>query len=420
MSRAVNPDPREAGIGGANAGPFRSFWIAGYEGADHLSGSGLAFDLIDAAGQAERVLDDYRAARDVGIACVRESVGWQRVERPYGFDFEGLRLRAEAGKRHGIQVLWTLCHGDWPHDVDVLADDFPARFAHYARSCARMVRDVAAEDAPVYTPLEEISFLSWGVAETGLFNPHRRDLHGQGPEIKRRLVRAALAACNAIREIEPAARFLHTEPLPRRHGNGERSDGVDPVAASEADYRRNATERTEDVAFQFEAWDMLCGRAEPALGGDQRYVDFLGINCYASRQIESRTLAPLPGRRGERRRMPLSQTLADVHARYGRPIVIGERSPIGVNRGAWLREIGDEIREALTHGIPIVGACLHPLADRPKWKDPRRWHANDAWDDVLRPQRQSQWPRSLYLQTLRAVQGRVAPTLTRSSHWNPS
>jgi UDP-galactopyranose mutase len=396
------------------APPLRSFWIAGYEGADHLSGSGLAFDLIDAAGQAERVLDDYRAARDVGIACVRETVGWRRVERPYGFDFEGLRLRAEAARRYGIQVLWTLCQGDWPHDVDVLADDFPQRFAAYAAACAQAVRDAGDDEAPVFTPLEEISFLSWGVAETGLFNAHRRDLRSQGFEVKRRLVTATLAACMAIRAIDPRARFLHMEPLARRTGNAPSPQAFTTGESLGGDDEYPGERPRHDAAFQFQAWDMLWGRSEPQLGGNPRYVDLLGVNCYASRQIESRTLAPLPGRRGERRRMPLHRMLAEVNARYGRPVVVGERSPIGVNRAGWLREIGDEIREALMNGIPVAGTCLHPLADRPKWKDPQRWRAHDLWEDVLRPQRQSQWPRSLYLQTLRTVQARVDPALIRS------
>jgi len=114
----------------------------------------------------------------------------------------------------------------------------------------------------------------------------------------------------------------------------------------------------------------------------------------------------------------LHQMLIEVHARYGRPVIVGERSPIGVNRAAWLREIGDEIREALTNGVPVAGTCLHPLADPPKWKDPQRWRAHDLWEDVLRPQRQSTRPQSLYLQTLRTVQARVDPALTRSPQWN--
>jgi len=386
-----------------NAAPLRSFWIAGYESSDHLSGSGLAFDLIDATGQAERVADDYRAACEVGIRSVRESVGWQLVERPYGFDFDRLRVRAETARRFDLQVLWTLCHGDWPHDADVLADDFVERFAAYARKCATVVREFGDADAPIYTPIDEISFLSWGVAETGLFRRQRHDDRHRASEIKERLVLAALAACRAIRDVDPRARFLHTEPLARRAPPGDKGE----------------EEGASGVPFQYEVWDALCGRASPHLGGREQFVNFIGINCYASRQIESRTLAPLPGRRGERRRIPLHRLLADVHARYDRPIVVGERTPIGVDRTAWLRELGDELREALTRGLPVVGACLHPMADGPSWKDPQRWGLQDVWDDVLRPQRHAHWPRSLYLQTLRTVQARVDPALNRSSQWNP-
>ena len=109
-------------------------------------------------------------------------------------------------------------------------------------------------------------------------------------------------------EAEPPARAVTT--------------AMAPAAASQG-----------DVHVQFRAWDMLSGALEPELGGHPRYLDVVGINCYASRQTESETLAPLPGRRGARRRMPLHRVLAAVHQRYARPMMIGERSPIGVSRG---------------------------------------------------------------------------------------
>jgi UDP-galactopyranose mutase len=177
---------------------------------------------------------------------------------------------------------------------------------------------------------------------------------------------------------------------------------------------------TREPQFQFQAWDMLSGRLEPRLGGHPRYLDIVGVNCYASRQTESSTLAPLPGLRGDRKRGPLHRLLSDVHARYGRPIVIGEKSPIGVSRPLWLREIGDEIRETLQQGVPLVGACLHPAAERPTWQDPRRWNIRGLWDVVLDPQSDVHRRHSAYSQTVRELRARVDPVLILSSHRNPS
>ena len=40
--------------------PFRSFWMAGYEGADHRNGSGRQLDMQRATGHDARVDEDYR------------------------------------------------------------------------------------------------------------------------------------------------------------------------------------------------------------------------------------------------------------------------------------------------------------------------------------------------------------------------
>ena len=34
----------------------------------------------------------------------------------------------------------------------------------------------------------------------------------------------------------------------------------------------------------FEAWDMLSGRVQPELGGDERYLDVIGVNYYDRNQ----------------------------------------------------------------------------------------------------------------------------------------
>ena len=61
-----------------------SFWMGGYEGADHVNGNGEALDLVAATGHDRRLDADYRAARRLGLRCLRESVGWRLTERPGG------------------------------------------------------------------------------------------------------------------------------------------------------------------------------------------------------------------------------------------------------------------------------------------------------------------------------------------------
>ena len=62
------------------------------------------------------------------------------------------------------------------------------------------------DTAPFYVPINEISYLAWASGETGYIYPYAR---GRGHEIKRQLVRAAIAGMEAIWEVDPRARMLH-------------------------------------------------------------------------------------------------------------------------------------------------------------------------------------------------------------------
>ena len=86
---------------------------------------------------------------------------------------------------------------------------------------------------------------------------------GRDGEIKRQFVRAALAAVDAVREADPHARFLFPEPL--IHNVPPRWF---PWIKKPAQGQR---------ASQFEAWDMIAGRAAPELGGEH-YLDIVGVN----------------------------------------------------------------------------------------------------------------------------------------------
>ena len=68
---------------------------------------------------------------------------------------------------------------------------------------------------------------------------------------------------------------------------------------------------------------------------------------------------------------PLSQLLADVHDRYGRPMFLAETGIEGDVRPAWFRVVGNEMAQARQAGVPVEGICLYPVTDYPGWDDER-------------------------------------------------
>ncbi|MCY7314251.1 MAG: hypothetical protein LH480_01090 [Rubrivivax sp.] len=102
------------------------------------------------------------------------------------------------------------------HDVRLIPR--LARFAH------RVVQELAPLSSRplVITPVNEIGFVAWAACQTGLLRdraPQDGPFAGDessahsGYAVKRRLVRAALAAMQAMREVDSRVRFLHVEPV---------------------------------------------------------------------------------------------------------------------------------------------------------------------------------------------------------------
>ena len=79
---------------------------------------------------------------------------------------------------------------------------------------------------PFYVPVNEISFWSWAGGDVAYMNPLATD---RGRELKAVLARAATAAIEAIRDVEPRARFVHTEPAITIHPKSDRWE--DRIAA---------------------------------------------------------------------------------------------------------------------------------------------------------------------------------------------
>lgn len=347
-----------------NSTPFASFWMAGYEGADHINGAGIPLSMNDANRHSEKAYEDYALLSEFGIHTVRESIGWRLVEQNGHFDFSSLLPRVKAAKALGIQINWTFCHYGWPLDVDPYSPLFVERFSQYCRHVVTFLAEYTG-DIPIYSPINEISFASWAAAANKFACIHAEN--DGGARLKRQLVRATVRACDEIWDLQPKARILQCDPLiyvGAPHGWPE-------IEANA--HRQNLS--------QYEAWDMLSGKLEPELGGAPHYLDIIGINYYHNNQWGVGTA--FPWHLGDQRRAQLHKMLVDVYQRYQRPMIIAETSHVGSGRGAWIREIAQETILAKQHGVNIEGICLYPTIDRPDWDNEYHWHRSGIWDVAM-------------------------------------
>jgi hypothetical protein len=338
---------------------FRSFLLGGFECATHRLRSGRRLDVIAASRHDAFAREDYGRLAALGVLAARDGLRWTRAEtRPGHYDFSCDRPLVRAARDAGVQVVWDLFHYGWPDDVDIWKPAFVDRFARFARAAAEMVAG-ETDDVPLYAPVNEISFLGWGGGDVAWLNPFA---HGRGFELKCQLARAAIAAIEAVWDVDPRARIVHPDPVIHIV-----PDPARPEDAAAAEGHR---------AAMYQAWDMIAGRLWPQLGGDPKYLDVVGVNYYNDNQwIHGGPRI----HRGHPLYRPFHELLAEVHARYGRPLFIAETGIEGDERPAWLRFVGEEVRLAIRAGVPVEGVCLYPIVNHPGWDDDRHCH-NGLWD----------------------------------------
>lgn len=338
---------------------FQSFFIGGFEGSTHRRRDGKRLDVIAATDHDRFARQDYVRLHEVGIRTARDVVRWHLVETvPGHYDWGSVLPMLRAALETRTQVVWDLLHFGWPDGLDVFSAAFPARFARFARGFAEVAAAEGIE--PLFVaPINEISFLSFAAGEAGFFYPFSR---GRGGELKAQLVAAVIAACDAIWEVCPTARMVHTDPIIHIV-----ADPSKPQDRSVAEARRLS---------QFESWDMIAGRARPDLGGSTRYLDVLGVNYYIHNQWvhEGPLLVP-----SDAQSRPLREMVQEVWERYGRPIFIAETGIEGEARRPWLGYVAAETRAAFALGVPLEGVCLYPIVDHPGWEDDRHC-PNGLWD----------------------------------------
>ena len=96
-----------------------------------------------------------------------------------------------------------------PDGLDVWSPAFVNRLAAFCAAAARVARE-EGQEAPVWCPMNEISFWSWAGGDKAAFYP---GTDGQGHALKRQLVRAAIAGTEAARAVDRRARFMQPEPV---------------------------------------------------------------------------------------------------------------------------------------------------------------------------------------------------------------
>ena len=350
--------------------PFRSFWWGGYECTDQLNAFGNRVDFLPLTGHVQLIDADYAAQKPFNIGTVREGIRWAMIEKtPYHYDFSTVQSMLDAGRRHGIQQVWDLCHFGYPDDLTPLHPMFARRFAALCRAFVDFYRSVRPEDVLIVTPINEVSFISWLGGEANGTSPY---CHGQGWRVKYGLMRAYIEGSYALREADPSIRLLTTEPLIS-------------IVPPPNPWPRHSREAREAHNNQFQATDMLSGRLCPELGGSPELLDIVGFNYYYDNQWQLHPYQKLGWNDAQKdpRCVPLHKLLRKAYQRYGRPFAITETSHPGVDRPLWWRMIADECAHVLRKGLPLQGVCIYPLIDRPDWDHLHHWHQSGLWDADL-------------------------------------
>ncbi|TQV39089.1 beta-glucosidase [Xanthomonas perforans] len=330
---------------------FESFFMAGFECSTHRRRDGRRLDLIAATGHDRWAAKDYAALAAHGLRTARDGLRWHLIEpRPGHYDWSSFLPMLHAADSVGTQVIWDVCHYGWPDDVDIWTPQFVDRFARFAAAAAQCIKD-ASDPVPFYAPLNEISFWAWNGGDHARMHPMAR---GRGFELKHQLVRATIAAIDAIRQVDPRARFLQVDPA------------IHVVPSNDRPGPRREAERLR--LAQFEAWDMICGKQWPGLGGAPEYLDIIGLNYYSDNQWY---LGGVPILRNSPDHRPFSTIMLEFWQRYRRPMIVSETGAEADQRAPWLDHVGSEVALALQHGVAMEGVCLYPVLDYPGWDNDR-------------------------------------------------
>jgi Beta-galactosidase len=326
--------------------------MAGFECSSFRRSDGTRIDMVAATDHDINAERDFQMLVDIGITTVREGLRWHLIERSRGYrDWSSADRIIEAARAAGVEIIWDMMHFGLPDWVNPFHPDFPQIFSGFAGEFAERV------GPGIYVPVNEISFMAWAAGDVEFMYPYSK---GRGPDLKRALCRASIAAIHAIRSACPQAIIMAVEPMIKVHS-------------------RSATDTTNALqcdAAQFEAVDILTGRLNPELGGASSLIDILGVNHYPHSQwFADRTTVPWQSGNW----MALSKLLSRAYARYQLPLLLAETGCEGDERAGWLDYVIQECAVAEQKNIPLLGICIYPILSHIAWTG-ERYCPNGLWD----------------------------------------
>ncbi|HZH44747.1 MAG TPA: family 1 glycosylhydrolase [Lysobacter sp.] len=309
---------------------------------------------------------------DLGITTLRFPVLWERVmpdgETP---DWSWSDERLEIVRELGITpIVGLVHHGSGPRHTSLVDPAFPDKLAAYAAQVAARYPWVRH-----YTPINEPLTTARFSGLYGFWYPHARD----EPTFRTALLnqcRATVLAMRAIEQVVPDAQLVQTDDLGKTWST--------PLLAYQATFNNH---------LRWLAWDLLCGRVDPAhplwwwltvrcrASEDElhwhtehrRPPDLIGINYYitSERFIDERLERYPPhlhGGNGRHRYADieavrvldppspgLQPLLEETWARYGIPLAVTE-AHIDATREdqmRWVAEIWQAAQRARATGADV-------------------------------------------------------------------
>jgi beta-glucosidase/6-phospho-beta-glucosidase/beta-galactosidase len=340
---------------------FESFFLGGFECSTHRLATGKRLDEIAFTHHDRFAGEDYRRLIEQGIRTAREGLRWHLIEQRQGkYDWASLLPVLRAAQSARVQVIWDVFHYGWPDDwLDLFEPRFVDALAKFAREFGQLWKN-ETDDILFACPTNEISFFSWAAGESAVLNPFATR---RGDELKEQLVRANIAVCESLWDIDQRTRIAQIDPMIN-------------VLPLDPNNEQQVHEAESYRTSQFQAWDMLSGRLKPELGGAPKYLDTIGANYYVHNQwILGQGFID----QNNPRYKPLRNIIKEIYDRYQRPFFIAETGIEDVLRPKWFRYVCGEALAAAKDGVQLEGVCLYPIVNHPGWLDDRHCH-NGLWD----------------------------------------